>query len=124
VVIPPLPEQGLAVLDDDIVRRLLDLRASVARPGENMLGELLRLFATDSASRIAALRAAVAADDEEAIRMTAHALKGAAANMGALRVVGLAQRLERDQPARTLDAVDALERFVLEATDALRARFT
>lgn len=118
-----LPEQGLAVLDDDIVRRLLELRASVSRPGENMLAELLRLFATDSATRIAALRTAVARDDDEAIRMMAHALKGAAANLGALRVVGLAHRLERERLVRRPEAVDALEGFVLEATEALRARF-
>lgn len=121
---PSTPEQGLAVLDDDIVRRLLELRASVARPGENLLAELLRLFATDSAARIAALRTSVELHDDDAIRMAAHALKGAAANLGALRVVGLAHRLERDQPARTRDAVDALEGYVLEATEALRTRFS
>lgn len=117
------PPDGRPVLDEDIVRRLLELRVSVARANEDVLAELLRLFQTDSSTRLATLRDAVARQDPQSAKRTAHALKGAAANLGALRVVAFAQQIERDGGVPTAAAIDELAASVNEALAALRDRF-
>lgn len=108
------PEPG-PVLDEVVVQRLRDLRAQVQRPGEDLLDELIALFERDSAGRLHALRIASLAQERKA---AAHALKGSAANLGALRVAALALDVERD-PAHAVD-VDGLASAVAEAIVALR----
>ncbi len=108
------------VVDDVVVARLLTLRDQVARPGEDVLGELLTLFERDSVVRIAAIRAALAAGDVEERRNAAHALKGSAGNVGARRVAALAARIEGNVAADA-DA-DRLESEVAAALVALKAR--
>jgi HPt (histidine-containing phosphotransfer) domain-containing protein len=88
------PPDVLAVLDGDAVDRLHDLATHVQRPGETLLADLTTLFANDSSARCDRLRAACANGDIEQIRKIAHALKGAALNMGAKHVVSLCSQLE------------------------------
>src|SRR4051812_18827090 len=96
------------VVDDVVVARLRLLRDQVARPGEDVLGELLGLFERDAKVRMDAIIAAVSAEHVatelarpldatramEARRQAAHALKGSAGNVGAARVAALAAHVE------------------------------
>ena len=108
----------LPILDETVLARLHDLRAQVQRPGEDMLGELIVLFERDSGARIEALRhAADAAERKQA----AHALKGSAANLGALRVAARALHIEK-HPGDPVD-VDGLAGAVAESVAELRVRF-
>src|ERR1051325_828999 len=83
------------VVDDVVVSRLLALRDQVAKPGEDVLGELLVLFERDSVTRLEALHQALAARDADAKKNAAHALKGAASNIGAARVAAWAAHVEK-----------------------------
>lgn len=106
------------IVDDVVVARLLALRDQVAKPGEDVLGDLLVLFTRDTRARIAALRAS--AQSELDRRQAAHALKGSAGNVGAGRVAAIAAHVEKH--GVDADALDRLEREVEVALLALAAR--
>jgi HPt (histidine-containing phosphotransfer) domain-containing protein len=124
------PERGSIdtrpIVDDAAIDRLLELRRGLQRrlkhPGEDPLRELLDVFEADSAARVATLKALVVAGDNDGVRLAAHALKGAAANLGAQRVAIQAERLEIGNEPRTEEAVLVLERGVNEALVVLRRR--
>ncbi|HKI31570.1 MAG TPA: PAS domain S-box protein [Gemmataceae bacterium] len=84
------PPEPLAV-DPATVARLRELATSV---GPSFIGELLATFRQDYVSNVAAMRQAAGADDLTAVRRAAHALKGASASMGALRLRQLCCDLE------------------------------
>ena len=64
--------------------------------GDQMLfAEVIRLFLEDCPIRLAAISAAVDRGDAEQIRVAAHALKGAAGNLSATRLVEATAALER-----------------------------
>lgn len=77
--------------------RLLD-PAALARlrelGGDDLLGEVLRLFRPVAHERIRALHEAVAGADPERLRRAAHTLHGTASNIGALRLMSKAHELE------------------------------
>lgn len=126
-----LPSVEVPIVDDVAVMRLRQLRDQVARPGEDVLGELLSLFERDAHARIAVLRAVasasregsdVATDPHEARRQAAHALKGAAGNIGASRVAATAAHVEKNVVGP--ETIDLLQQEVDAALTALRARLT
>jgi HPt (histidine-containing phosphotransfer) domain-containing protein len=89
--------------------------------------KLLKTFASDSASRVAAIRQAAAATDSDALRRAAHSFKGSSGNMGALRLAELCRQIEelaRDgAAARCPPLVDKLVEeyaYVQAELDALR----
>ena len=107
---------------------VLDFDELLQRLGgdRELLGDLVRLFLDDAPPRLTALRRAVATGDASIIRAEAHALKGAAANMSAHRLVDAAETLEdigtrEDLPAarpawarlemEAIQLLDALQRF-------------
>ena len=63
--------------------------------GDVAIVELLTVFARDVSERLDAARAALAAGDEAALEGQAHAIKGAAGNVGASAVAAYALELER-----------------------------
>ena len=79
------------VLDPAIVE---ELRALARAGNAGLLGRLQASFARDTPGRLRALRAAVADGDADAVAFTTHTLKGSAANLGAVQVVRLCQRIE------------------------------
>ncbi|HEY4222877.1 MAG TPA: Hpt domain-containing protein [Myxococcota bacterium] len=111
------------IVDDVVIKRLFALRDQVARPGEDVLGELLVLFDRDSKARVSTLRdSAIAAERKNA----AHALKGAAGNVGAARVAAMAAHVEKNPAVGACDSalIDALEAEIKAAIVALAARMT
>ena len=74
-------------LDGDALRELQAVMG-------DEFGLLVRTFATDSAQRVDAVRAAAAAGDADALRRAAHSFKGSAGNMGALRLAELCRLIE------------------------------
>jgi CheY-like chemotaxis protein len=91
----------------------------------SLLAEVIQIFLDDCPKRLAAIKAAVDARDAEAIRTTAHALKGAAATIAASAVFEAAQTLERLGAERRVEPAAAAWR-VLSADaahlmDTLRA---
>jgi signal transduction histidine kinase/DNA-binding response OmpR family regulator/HPt (histidine-containing phosphotransfer) domain-containing protein len=91
---------------------------------EELLIEIVQLFLVDCPLRVAAIREAVAAGDPDAIRLTAHALKGSASNMSADALTAAARTLERLGTERRVEAAPAAMRELaaqaLLALDVLR----
>ena len=112
-----------AVLDESVITALRQLASAAAHPGEDLLGELIGLFARDAVARVAAIEVAWRARQPREAARAAHTLKGAAGQVGALRVVAAAQAVERlTEAAFDADVVAGLRGAVDEAVGALRAR--
>jgi len=100
----------------------IDRDSLITRLGgdEQLLIEVIRVFLDDCPSRLAAIKAAVDSRDAERIRTTAHALKGAAANLSAQRLFDAAGTLERLGAESRLGPVAAAWRQLsVEATSVI-----
>ena len=84
----PEASASAAAVDRDRIMERLD-------GDEDLFAEVIRLFLEDCPVRLAAIKAAVDRDDADQIRVTAHALKGAAGNMSATRLFEATAALER-----------------------------
>ena len=84
-------DDDLEVLQGDRIAQLEEL----ATPGApNPRDIILDVYLTDIPSSLQSLRRAAATEDFELATRTAHSIKGASANIGALRVAELARRVE------------------------------
>jgi HPt (histidine-containing phosphotransfer) domain-containing protein len=76
-------------------RVLADLHEDFASTGDlDELATLIRNFLARSEESVAAVAAAVAADDAEGVRTAAHKLTGSSRTLGALRLGAVAARVE------------------------------
>ncbi|MBL4848830.1 MAG: response regulator [Planctomycetes bacterium] len=85
------------------LQELAGLRQALGPRFETVVGH----FRVESAELVAELRAAVAADDVEAIVGRAHALKGVAGNLFASALVGLCRELEAQARAGAVEAAES-----------------
>jgi HPt (histidine-containing phosphotransfer) domain-containing protein len=89
------------VLDRDVIDSLRQLN----QDGEpDLVAEVFTLFLHDAPQRLAAIEAALKARDAVALQRAAHALKGAAANVGAVRLQRLCRELEEIGRSGSADA--------------------
>ena len=97
---------------------------AVARGDAARAAALLRLFSRSHRGDAPRLAAAARADERETLRRLAHALRGAAGNVGAVAVREAAERLERaardDAPGGCVEAADALAAALESLADALQ----
>lgn len=96
-------------------------------PGtSDLVAELVDLFISDSTARLKALGIAIHDEDTSAIREQAHALKGSSGNIGAFRLAGLSNLIEKevDDLARVQDLSNELERELRNVIAALKRRDT
>jgi HPt (histidine-containing phosphotransfer) domain-containing protein len=84
----------LPVLDPKTVDNLRVL-AGANRPGEDILAEFVALFARDAVTRVVLIRDGWQRGQPQAVWDAAHALKGSAATLGAVRVHALAEAIDR-----------------------------
>ena len=70
--------------------------------------ELIETFYTDCEDRLVEIARRIEQHDAPPLRLTAHALKGAAANMGARRIRELAQELEEMAASGRLDTASGV----------------
>jgi two-component system sensor histidine kinase/response regulator len=101
---------------------LAQLREDLA--DDELFTQLMELYSTDAKQRMADLDAALAAGDANALALTAHTLKGSAANVGAVQVARLAARVEHHARENDTDElpelVAVLRDEVARAESALR----
>jgi signal transduction histidine kinase/CheY-like chemotaxis protein/HPt (histidine-containing phosphotransfer) domain-containing protein len=91
--------QGLQSSRSDVDLSVLRALKGYQRPGEpDLVAEVVALFESDARERVAELERAVEARSVAAVRLHAHALKGAASNVGARKVERLARWIERVDP--------------------------
>jgi signal transduction histidine kinase/FixJ family two-component response regulator len=105
---------------------VIDIDALVARLGgdEDLTADVVRVFLDDCPARLAAIHAAVSSRDAEAVRMSAHAFKGAAGNLGASAVVDAARALERAGADRALDGIGEMWTRLEREASLVVARLT
>jgi len=87
--------------------RLEELKTIDSPDGAVVKGVILS-FAEQSPLKLAELRSSAADRDGEGLREAAHALKGAATNIGAVAVADHASRLEQAGRTSSLDGVDTM----------------
>ena len=98
----PLPAQPVAeatpaaTIDDEVLEELRSVLG-------DELDRVIRVFLDDAPRQISALQEAALAPDLEALRLHAHSLKSASANLGAMRLSAAAKRLELGARTGTLD---------------------
>ena len=92
-------EPEARILDE---RVLADLGASVNQDRAFVV-ELIEAFLSDGAQQMAAIEAAVTADDAEALVRPAHTLKSSSATVGAMRLSATARELEMAGRSGTLE---------------------
>ena len=101
VVTPMAAAPGTVVYDPDMLLSLLDGDREAA---DDILAEYL----ADAPRQLDSLREALAGDDADTARRTAHTLKGASANVGAEALREAAYDVERSAAAGELGAAHAL----------------
>ena len=128
-----LPTTGSETSDDgesdrdDLLDRAVtaELRAGIA---PTTLLEVIDAFETEASERLQEICGAARDADAEALAAAAHALKGAAANLGAAQIARVAARLEELARSGALDGAsalgDELARAVRESPAALRAELS
>jgi PAS domain S-box-containing protein len=121
----PLPEPPSTVPD------ACDRAAAVERLGgdEDLFAEVAGLFLADAPGQVAQIRRAVATADADALRRTAHGLKGAAGYVGGVPAAEAARALELIGASGDLAAAEAalltldheVARLLAELSDSLVA---
>ncbi|MCA9772115.1 MAG: Hpt domain-containing protein [Myxococcales bacterium] len=111
---------------------VFDHDGALRRVGDDpeLLAELVELFLEECPTHLAAVRAAIADSNAEALEHEAHAMKGAAGNVGADGVQAAARRMEVMGRSRMLDGAapalgaleDAVELARTTLTSFLRRR--
>jgi PAS domain S-box-containing protein len=121
------PRMLFTIVEDDtpVVRAAsstFDRTAALERldGDETLLSDVIGIFLDDCPARLKAIKAAVDARQPEAIRIEAHALKGAASNLSATSLFDAAEVLERVGAESRLDAAEAAwRRLSMAATEVL-----
>jgi HPt (histidine-containing phosphotransfer) domain-containing protein len=85
-----VPPPDLPLVDEAV---LADLLASTG-DDPAFVRELLETYLAETPDQLAAIRAAIEADDAEALVRPAHTLKSSSATLGAMRLSALARELE------------------------------
>jgi two-component system, sensor histidine kinase and response regulator len=83
---------GSPAIDPDAIE---GLRLLEDEDEPNVVGELVDLFLKNAPPRLTAMADAVAAGDRSALSRVAHSLKSSSANLGALGMSHVCERLER-----------------------------
>jgi signal transduction histidine kinase/sensor domain CHASE-containing protein/CheY-like chemotaxis protein/HPt (histidine-containing phosphotransfer) domain-containing protein len=96
---PDLPQEEEPALDPAVITRL---RTLAERVDANILVKLRETFERDTGERLSTLHEASARGDADEIRRTAHALKGACANVGARGMAEVCRQLEASGAARNV----------------------
>lgn len=94
---------------DSIDFSILDeLRVLQDDDDADLVAEVVELFLEDSPHRLDAIRAAAARGEAGQLGKSAHGLKGSAANVGAIRLRSVCERLEYLGKSGNLSGCDAL----------------
>ena len=116
----PLLLTPVAAADNqDVSAPIFDEADLLERLGDDaeLVAEVLTVFLDDAPVRIEAINAALAQCDAAELRAAAHALKGAAGSIAAVRLYEAAQALEQGSHGGQLDA--AAVALVVSETDTL-----
>ena len=105
-----MTDSAMSHLDSETISMLKEVM-------EDGFVTLLQTYLDDSKSRIAALHQALDAGDSDAVRRTAHSLKGSSGNLGAKRMAELCLHVENCGKDGNLDGLaDEIGKIEIEFT--------
>jgi len=107
----PTPAGPASVIDPGVIAELRGLQSTT---DPDFFNHLIDLFIEETPHRLAAIGAAVAKSNAEALAHEAHALKGSSAHLGATRMDALCEILEEQGRAGSINGASAVL-SVLEA---------
>jgi HPt (histidine-containing phosphotransfer) domain-containing protein len=114
--VPDLP-----TIDPEAIANLRDLNPG---DGGEFLREIITIYVEDTPKRLADLRACLASGDVATFTRAAHTVKGSSANLGALGLKAIAERLEQISRKDGLGSVgpliDDCDAEFVRVTEALR----
>lgn len=87
------------------LERITMLRELCLESDPSMLTEMFESWTKESAERLVAIRAAVAAADAAALKSAAHALKGSCANLGVAKLAEMSRLVEKNAAAADASSV-------------------
>jgi CheY-like chemotaxis protein len=119
---PAAPEEDAnrEDLEDPLDRATLEGLRELG--GSELIAELSEVFSSDALPQLADLRVAVEGGDAGAVERIAHTLKGSSANMGASRMAGLCEELQKAGISKDLtEALELLDRLKAEFERVRRA---
>jgi HPt (histidine-containing phosphotransfer) domain-containing protein len=100
---------------------VIDSLRALNQDGEpDVVQEVLALFLADAPQQVDAIVRAAAAGGGEPLQRAAHTLKGAAGNIGAVRLHGICHELEHLGQARSVVGVTERVRMLLAEFAAVR----
>jgi PAS domain S-box-containing protein len=120
---PPLPQETV-VARDEVPVLDLDHLHPLSGGDRRFETRLLSVFLKEAGEKVPALVAAVAAGDEQRTAEVSHALKGAAASVGARRLADLAERFQQAGRSGNLEPVRDLVDSLAEEFEAVRGEIT
>jgi len=105
----PASDSGIMVMTPATLPYVVEDMRRRLGGDERLMADIIAMFVVDCPLRLAQIKIAVEARDAEEIRISAHALKGAAGNLSARPIVQLALALELMAQGRPIDsrALDA-----------------
>jgi two-component system sensor histidine kinase/response regulator len=114
---PPAPQPG------ETPRVPINLKKALALVSgdKDFLVELLREYLDDIPQRLVKMKQGIEAADADAVRRTAHSIKGASTSLGTEIIGSLALRLEARSASDNLDEAPGLHEQICEQFDILKA---
>jgi HPt (histidine-containing phosphotransfer) domain-containing protein len=108
--------------EPDDSRGIFDRDDLLARMGgdEQVVDAVIETFLRDAPGQLGRLRDALGSGAAEPIRLCAHSLKGAAANLSAERLRAAAQALEQAAANRDIDSISDLAEALERELDRFR----
>jgi PAS domain S-box-containing protein len=88
---PASAQSAAPILNADVIGRLRELQAAT---DPSLMSQIFASFISDGTERVRILKNSIQEHDAEAVRKTAHALKGACNTIGAQRMADIAHQLE------------------------------
>lgn len=104
-----------SIIDPEAIE---NLRALDSEGADGFLREIIGIYLEDVPQRLAEIRSALAGADRALLTRSAHTVKGSSANVGAIEVRAIAERLEHRSKSEELPPLAA----VADELDAAFAR--
>ena len=102
-----VPERP-SIIDAVIDHLALDNIRALQQPGAPpLLEKIVKLYIEDAPRLVRSMREAAASADHATLRLAAHSLKSASANIGAVNVAKLSKQLEAEARAGSVDNATA-----------------
>mgnify|MGYP001596507203 CR=1 FL=1 len=112
----------LSILDAEAIKNLRALGDEME--DDSFLKEVVEIYLTDTPKRLSEIHECLASSDSPTINRAAHSIKGSSSNLGAVKVITVAKRIE-EKSKESLENLEAdiaeLEAAFAEAKAALEA---